>query len=235
MKITHFILEGSEFRFQNDFTIMSYTNMAIKPIIFLILFMTTTNKYAQQTIPKSIEKEAKAALDFYPTLRHVGIEIKFKKNIKKSTMQAQPKFGSFFKPREYRDYVILISERFKISDKEFSTKDIPSDILIGWIGHELGHIMDYQDRSNLNLIWFGVKYLLSENHIIEAERAADTFAVAHGMESYILKTKDFILNNADITPSYKLRIEKFYLSPEEIMEIVNERDGVVPEDATSVN
>ena len=82
--------------------------------------MTTTNKYAQQTIPKSIEKEAKAALDFYPTLRDVGIEIKFKKNIKKSTMQAQPKFGSFFKPREYRDYVILISERFKISDKEFS-------------------------------------------------------------------------------------------------------------------
>ena len=131
--------------------------------------------------------------------------------------------------------MILISERFKISDKEFSTKDIPSDILIGWIGHELGHILDYQNRSNINLIWFGLKYLISDNHIIEAERAADTFAVNQGMESYILKTKDFILNNANITPSYKLRIEKYYLSPEEIMEIVNKRDGMIPDKSKAAN
>lgn len=193
------------------------------------------NDYAQVQFPNALEKEVKTALDFYPALRDVAIEIKFKKNIKKSTMQAQPKFGSFFKPKEYREYVILISEKFKISDKEFSTKDIPSDILIGWIGHELGHIMDYQNRSNLNLIWFGLKYVLSDKHIVEAERAADTFAVSHGMESYILKTKDFILNNAEITPSYKMRIVKYYLSPEEIMDIVNKRDGEVPESATSVN
>ncbi|TYB74064.1 hypothetical protein ES674_14625 [Bizionia myxarmorum] len=197
--------------------------------------MSSMNDYAQVQFPNALEKEVKTALDFYPALRDVAIEIKFKKNIKKSTMQAQPKFGSFFKPKEYREYVILISEKFKISDKEFSTKDIPSDILIGWIGHELGHIMDYQNRSNLNLIWFGLKYVLSDKHIVEAERAADTFAVSHGMESYILKTKDFILNNAEITPSYKMRIVKYYLSPEEIMDIVNKRDGEVPESATSVN
>ena len=186
--------------------------------------MSTLNFYAQKTIPESIEKEAKAALDYYPELEDAAIELRFKKNIKKSTMQARPKFSSFFRSKENREYVILISEKFKISDKEFSTKDIPSDILIGWIGHELGHIMDYQNRSKLNLIWFGIKYLFSDNHIIEAERAADTYAVDQGMETYILKTKDFILNHAEITPSYKLRIEKYYLSPEEIMDIVNKRD-----------
>lgn len=207
----------------------------MKTIFTLILFMSTINQYAQKTIPNAIENEVKTALNYFPALRHVGIEIKFKKHIKKSTMLAQPKLGSFFKPKEYREYVILISERFKISDKEFSTKDIPSDILIGWIGHELGHILDYQNRSNINLIWFGIKYLISDNHIIEAERAADTFAVNQGMESYILKTKDFILNNANITPSYKLRIEKYYLSPEEIMEIVNKRDGILPDKTTTAN
>lgn len=186
--------------------------------------MSTLNFYAQKTIPESIEKEAKAALDYYPELEDAAIELRFKKNIKKSTMQARPKFSSFFRSKKNREYVILISEKFKISDKEFSTKDIPSDILIGWIGHELGHIMDYQNRSKLNLIWFGIKYLFSDNHIIEAERAADTYAVDQGMETYILKTKDFILNHAEITPSYKLRIEKYYLSPEEIMDIVNKRD-----------
>lgn len=139
-------------------------------------------------------------------------------------MQARPSFGSFFKNRRNRSYVILISESFKISDKEFTTKDIPSNILIGWIGHELGHVMDYQNRSKTNLIWFGLKYLVSERFIVEAERAADTYAVAHGMEKYILATKEFILNHADIAVSYKDRIKKYYLSPEEIMLMVEERD-----------
>lgn len=183
------------------------------------------------TYPKIIENEVKAAFEFYPLLKSINIEIKFKKNIKKSTMQAQPKIGSIFKSRKKRAYVILISEKFKISDKEFATVDVPKDVMIGWIGHELGHIVDYQNRSNINLIWFGLKYVFSSSHIIEAERAADTFAVMHGMEDYILKTKNFILNHAGIKPSYKLRIQKFYLSPEEIMEIVNERDGIIPEEA----
>ncbi len=158
-----------------------------------------------------------------------------RKTLKNQPCKLDQDLGVFLKKKEHREYVILISEKFKISNKEFLTKDIPSDILIGWIGHELGHIMDYQNRSKLNLIWFGLKYVFSDNHIIEAERAADTFAVNQGMESYILKTKDFILNNAEITPSYKLRIVKYYLSPEEIMDIVNKRDGVVPDSATTVN
>ncbi|MGY0392703.1 hypothetical protein ACW5R3_09140 [Bizionia sp. KMM 8389] len=195
--------------------------------------MSVNQAYSQIKFPKSIEKEVQTALSFYPNLQDVSIEVSFKKNIKKSTMQAQPKFSSLFRLRKNRSYVIFISEKFKISDQSFLTKDIPSDILIGWIGHELGHIMDYQNRSNLNLIWFGIRYLLSDNHIIEAERAADTYAVSQGMEAYILKTKNFILNNSAITPSYKLRIEKYYLSPEEIMEIVNKRDGIIPDAAIS--
>lgn len=181
---------------------------------------------SKHKIPEHIRKEVKTALDYFPELSDVHIEFKFKKNIKKSTMQAQPKFASFLKSRKHRSYIILISETFKISDKTFLTKNIPSDILIGWIGHELGHIMDYQNRSNINLVWFGIKYLLSENHIVEAERAADTYAVQHGMGEYILKTKNFILNHADITPIYKARIIKYYLSPEEIMELVNNQEAI---------
>ncbi|MDO6598026.1 hypothetical protein Q4512_13975 [Oceanihabitans sp. 2_MG-2023] len=179
---------------------------------------------AKHIIPESILKEANKALEYFPQLQETNIEIKFKKNIKKSTMQARPTFGSFFRGRKNRKYIILISESFKISNQVFKTKDIPSDILVGWIGHELGHILDYQKRSKMNLIRFGINYLFSENSIVEAERAADTFAVAQGMEKYILKTKNFILNHADITLSYKNRIKKFYLSPEEIMILVENRD-----------
>ncbi|QXP69104.1 hypothetical protein H0I29_10680 [Polaribacter sp. R2A056_3_33] len=175
-------------------------------------------------IPKTIKDEVETALNYYPQLKKIHIEFKFKKNIKKSTMQARPTFDSFFKFKKNRKFLILISEKFKISDKEFSTRDIPKDIFIGWIGHELGHIMDYQNRSKLNLIWFGLKYLFSDNHIVEAERAADGFAVKHKMESYIIKTKNFILNHADISEAYKNRIKRYYLSPEEIMVLVDDRN-----------
>lgn len=199
----------------------------MKLINILTLLMSLQLAHAQKIIPTIIETEVLTALDYYPELKDTQIEFRFKKNIKKSTMQARPTVGSFFRSRKNRSYVILISETFKISDKQFLTSQIPSDIMIGWIGHELGHICDYQNRSKLNLIWFGFKYLFSSNHIIEAERAADTYAVAHGMETYILKTKDFILNHSEIHESYKLRIQKFYLSPEEIMTIVNDRDKVI--------
>ena len=177
-------------------------------------------------VPISIKDEVETALNYYPQLKNIHIEFKFKKNIKKSTMQARPTFDSFFKSKENRKFLILISEKIKISNKEFSTKDIPTDVFIGWIGHELGHVMDYQGRSKLNLIWFGLKYLFSDNHIVAAERAADSFAVKHKMESYILKTKDFILNNADISEVYKKRIKRYYLSPEEIMVLVEERNNL---------
>ncbi|RXG27018.1 hypothetical protein [Leeuwenhoekiella marinoflava] len=179
-------------------------------------------------IPQSIEKEARIALSYYPQLTETNISLKFKNDIKKSTMQAQPVFKSLLKPRKNRDYVIFISKKVKIEEEAFKITDIPSDVLIGWIGHELGHIMDYRNRSSLGLIWFGIKYLYFPKFIREAERAADTFAVAHGMGEYILKTKDFILNHAHISELYKARIKSLYLSPEEIMMLINENK--IPEE-----
>jgi len=183
---------------------------------------------AQHIIPESINKEARAALLYYPNLKNTHIEFRFKENIRKSTMLAQPVFWSLFKSRKKRKYLVLLSENIQISGKEFKTTDIDSEILIGWLGHELGHITDYKHRSSLNLIWFGVKYSLSSSYIKEAERAADSYAVAAGMEDYILKTKYFILNNAEIEESYKDRIKKYYLSPDEIMSIVEEREAETP-------
>lgn len=177
-------------------------------------------------IPNIIKDRVEVALSHYPELKDVYIEFKIKKNIKKSTMQARPTFDSFFKSKKDRKFLILISEKFKIARKEFSTINIPDPIFIGWIGHELGHIMDYQKRSRWNLIWFGIKYLFSDNHIIEAERTADNYAVQHNMGDYILKTKNFILNHAEISETYKRRIKKYYLSPEEIMVLVKQRDAM---------
>ena len=173
-------------------------------------------------IPESILNEAKIALSYYPELKDVEIEFKFKDDIKKSFMQAQPNRSNLFKGKDDRTYNIYISSRFLIEKEEFSMADVPSDVLIGWLGHELGHIMDYRDKTAMGLIIFGFRYITSDNYIKEAERAADTYAVNSGMGDYILATKDFILNHSQLSDNYKERIARLYLSPEEIIVLVNE-------------
>lgn len=196
------------------------TGIAVK----LFLFMTLTSVHAQHRFPDSIQEEVGIALSHYPQLRDTPITFKFKRNIRKSVMLAQPEFLSLFRPRKKRTYKVLINREVHISDKAFQTGDIPKDVLIGWLGHELGHIMDYKDRSSLNLLWFGLRYKFSGDYLKIAERTADAYAVSNGMEDYILRTKEFILNHADIGEPYKKRIRKYYLSPKEILLLVAERD-----------
>lgn len=185
-------------------------------------------------IPPEIEKEAEIALSFYPELKDNCIEFKFKDNIKKSFMQAQPEIKTLFSGKKKRHYYVFISNKIIIEDEEFSVLDVPTPVLIGWLGHELGHIIDYREKSAFGMIIFGTRYLLSSNYIKKAERMADTYAVNHGMGEYILATKNFILNNTQLSESYKNRIKKLYLSPEEIMILVNELEGDVEEELVKV-
>lgn len=171
-------------------------------------------------IPKEIYDEAIVALEHYPELWDADITFQFKDNIRKSTMQAQPKWASFFKSRKNRSYIILISRKIQIDQEELNFSEVPSDVVIGWLGHELGHVMDYRERSAFGMLVFGAKYLYSGAHIKEVERTADVYAITHGMGSYILKTKNFILDHAHISEKYKQRLRSLYMSPEEVMHLL---------------
>jgi hypothetical protein len=189
--------------------------------------------YPKLTVPPSIREEAEIALSYYPQLHDVDIEFKFNDMVRKNFMQAQPTYKSIFKSRKNRSYIILISKEFKVENEIFTIKEIPSDVLTGWLGHELGHVMDYRSRSTLGMLLFGFKYLYSHSHIQEVERAADDYAVRHGMGDYILKTKNFILNHTSLSEKYKRRMRKFYLSPEEILDLINRygETGQVPSES----
>lgn len=178
-------------------------------------------KYPNLIAPVKIQKEAEEALSFYPELYETEIEFKFNDMVRKNFMQAQPKWKSMFTSRKNRAYIILISRKFKVEDNYFTIDEIPDDVLTGWLGHELGHVMDYRSRSTLGMIVFGLKYLYSKAHIKEVERAADDYAVQHGMGNYILKTKNFILEHTSLSEAYKKHMRQFYLSPEEITELIN--------------
>ncbi|HET8830162.1 MAG TPA: hypothetical protein VFM79_12510 [Pelobium sp.] len=171
-------------------------------------------------IPKIIEESVLIALSYYPELIDTEIDFVFKKNIKKSVMQAQPKFSTLLRSKENRAFQINISAMFKLTNSATPIHQLPKNIMIGWIGHELGHVMDYKTRSLFSLLGFGAGYLFSERYVQKAERVADTFAVNHGLGFYIIETKRFILDQSDLPEKYKEKISRLYLSPDDIVEQV---------------
>jgi hypothetical protein len=175
-----------------------------------------TNK----TIPPILEKNVLTALSFYPELINVPIRFVFKQRIKSSVMQAQPVFSSLLDSRSNRSYQINISSVFTLTHSLTPIHHLPDQIMIGWIGHELGHIMDYQTRSNLGMVAFGLSYVTSPEFVKKVERIADDFAVRHGLGPYLVATKRFILDHAELPQAYKDKIARLYVSPEEIVEQV---------------
>jgi hypothetical protein len=171
-------------------------------------------------IPALIEHNVLKALSFYPELRNAHIDFIFKTNIKTSVMQAQPVFSTLLLRRNKRRYRINISSHFKLIHCDMPITQIPDEVMIGWIGHELGHILDYERRSNAGMISFGYQYVFSSTYVKEAERIADTYAVERGLGKYIIATKRFILDHAELPQSYKNKIARLYLSPDVITDLV---------------
>ena len=171
-------------------------------------------------IPPSIEKNVLAALSFYPELKDTHIQFVFKKKIKYSVMQAQPAFSSVLRKRKNRRYKIKISEQFKLINSRMPIIQIPDTVMIGWIGHELGHILDYTSKKNGEMVSFGYRYYFNSAFVKKAEMMADSLAVERGMGHYIIATKRFILDHADLPQAYKDKISRLYLSPDMILEQV---------------
>lgn len=176
----------------------------------------------QKEIPNIIRKEVLSALNHYPELNNTRIRFKFTRSLNGSIMAARPQVSTLFGTRKNRAYDVLMSPVFKLKNSIEPLHQVDPKVLIGWIGHELGHIMDYEQRSTWGIARFGLLYWLSKRYIRKAERVADTFAVHRGMAPYILATKDFILSHSGLSPKYKDKIARLYLSPDDIIQVVAE-------------
>lgn len=150
------------------------------------------------------------------------------KRIESATMQAQPVLNaaSFF--THVKRYKIVLGEYVRDS-KELKVAELPEDVLTGWFAHELGHLVDYEDRSNWQMMVYGFKYLFSEEFRKKAEHKADYIAIDHGFHDEIIATKKFILENDLLEEDYKEKIRKYYLSIEDVEVCVSEKAAVKPE------
>lgn len=139
-------------------------------------------------------------------------------------MNARPIFNRYFFNKKNRAYLIGVSPIIKV-DEHTRIEDVPEKPLVGWFVHELGHIMDYLDRSGWNLIKFGLSYIISGTFRMGAERKADVYAIGQGCSDYILATKKYILEHSNLSNRYKTRIERYYMSLDELGLLIEKEVG----------
>lgn len=182
-------------------------------------------KFQNKKFPTALQAEVKEALSYFPELWKTKIDFVFKDKIKNAVMQAQPRVRTLFKGKKTRTYKIKISRELQLGDISKPIEEVPHEILVGWIAHELGHIMDYLDRSSFQMIGFGFNYITSKSFLMNAEYEADKHAIAHGCADLIIETKNYILNHEHLSDDYKARIDRLYISPEEVRSIEAELDS----------
>lgn len=169
-----------------------------------------TNK----VIPKEVETEVLAALSFYPELRNTFIEFKFTHI--HTTMACRPKTCCLFESRSTRKYIILINKPGK-DNGTLSWDEMSFNALVGWVGHELGHIAYYRQKSVPGIIAAGIRYL-HPKYKRDMERQTDMTAIQHDMGFALYEGVRYTFCCSRANPDYKASLKKYYLSLDEILQ-----------------
>lgn len=165
-------------------------------------------------IPQDYELAFYTAISHYPELKETKIEMKFKKF--NFSMAARPakKLLTNRKKRIYRVYVNI--------KKDF-TGLLPSRLnynqKTGIIGHELGHILDYSNKSLCKMIGTGIGYL-SRAYRRKLEAKTDIKAISHGLGWQLYDFNNYLNNFSDASEKYKKKKKKVYLDEKEIKELI---------------
>ena len=179
-------------------------------------FRTSFGK--NKTIPKEFEVQTFIALSYYPELKDSHIEF-IRTNIK-TTMACRPTTRSLIR-RYNREYTITID-----NDDEREgviLDDVPFNAQIGIIGHELAHIIDYENKGTGGIAKLGINYATG-NYPPELEKSIDKLTIQRGLGWQLFDWADFVLNKSKASKEYKEFKRKSYLTPEEIKkQIENDR------------
>lgn len=163
--------------------------------------------------PPDLREPVLAALAHFPELKSARITFRYASI--SATMNAQPVFNKAIFSRDNREYVIRVNDnRGEVTTLQFAS--VPPDIQEGWIGHELGHILDYQQRSTFSILGLGVNYLLSERFKQHIELFADRAAVFKGLGEESAEGMEYVFSFAELSPEYLQHLRENYLSAEEL-------------------
>jgi len=176
-------------------------------------YQSNKNFLKQALLPSLI------ALSYYPELQNTKIRFIYADT--KTSLAARPRFWSLFRGRENRTYNIFIDKKVK-QQEGVLFEDFPFNAQLGGIGHEYAHIIDYSERSGLNILWLGVKYLFSKKARAKLEHKVDKITIERGLGWQAIAWEEHVLKHSTASNKYKIYKKKVYLSTEQIKDHMNQ-------------
>ena len=156
------------------------------------------------------------AMTYFPELHEQKIYLQYGKI--RTSMAALPRIWSIFRKRDYREYKVIINGNMQ-KDPAILVHTASFNAMVGVMGHELAHILDYSTMSGLQIMWMGIRYL-NKNYRKKIEWQTDTAAIAREFGWQLFDWIYFVAHEAEIDDTYRRYKLDIYMNPEDIYEII---------------
>lgn len=145
---------------------------------------------SNKIIPAEYKKQTLIALSFFPELKNVQIEFRVKQTCK-APLTTAPSFKSILLPPSKRKYIITIRNLQSKTLEPILFENLPYNAQIGVIGHELSHVVDFNNQSSSQLIAMGIKHV-SYQYVDHFEYKTDSICIAHGLGYQLLDWSKYV-------------------------------------------
>lgn len=171
------------------------------------------------------EKKYRDAFDTaksrYTDLEFVDVDLEYG-NAWFFTMHTGIKLSSIVSRK--RKYLVKVNLKRKDILRRLSHDD-----LVGWFGHELAHIIDYQTMSLPNLLTFAFKYLFDFKFRFSVERRINAFCYNSGFAMELYGVWKKFLSMPIVNKNYRRYIVEHYCPKWEDIKETSEIQGISKE------
>jgi len=186
-----------------------------------------SSQMLNKKIPDAIKAQVLTALKFYPELKDSKVVFRLKK--RKTPLTSRPRISNIFRRKKNRTYVITISTETNNELAPILFRNLPYNAQIGVIGHELGHIVEYNSKNSFQIIGLSFK-ILSSKFVDSFEFNTDRIAIEHGLGYQLYDWSVFVrkaLNidtwlgaSKNIASGIDSNVNQRYMNPETIEKFI---------------
>ena len=170
-----------------------------------------------KVINPSYSQQLIYALSYYPELANTKIKLKII-NSSRGLISTNPTFGSIFRRSSKRKYIIKIFEPTAESKIPlFANADINGQV--GIFGHELCHIIYFNNKTSLGLIGLGINHI-STKYMDRFERNADSANIVRGLGYQLLAWKSYLNKGFSVMRADSIPHEEKYPGGKRYMSVV---------------
>jgi hypothetical protein len=177
-------------------------------------------------LPEGFEIAAAIAFSAYPELKDVNIDMVL--TLDGAPMESSLEIWSLFGLAKNRRYLVLLNDAANSYFDPILLRSLPFDAQVGILAHELGHIAYYHELNMFEFGRWGLNYLRDDEFRATHERTTDLMPVYHGLGSQIYQYAYFVRKDPTCKAFYeegKDFMDKYYLTDEEILDAMNERNS----------